>query len=319
MTSSANSRRVCPSVHRWSSGWPTAWCETNPTPRTWRRRRSCAPTAACAASGIARSSSAWLVRLTWRLALDWRRAERRRGAREDAIARVTRQFGNAEDDAAEQQRQTRLWAAIETLPEKLRLVLVLSAIEGHTVRDVAELVGSAGWHGQVPVVRSTPTTAGAAPMMTERDVLREIESALDVSPSRGFEARVREQVRKQSMHGPRWTLPAAVAVAATVVLAVMLVPHRQTPASRVLVRPDTQPAPAAVETIKAPERTRPVTEARAAAPRRPRRSDTPVTVRLESPEVVVPAGQTAGIRRARRRRLQQVESRSACHGPNPRR
>ena len=84
---------------------------------------------------------AWLVRLTWRLALDWRRAERRRGAREDAIARVTRQFGNAEDDAAEQQRQTRLWAAIETLPEKLRLVLVLSAIEGHTVRDVAKLVG----------------------------------------------------------------------------------------------------------------------------------------------------------------------------------
>ena len=134
-------------------------------------------------------------------------------------------------------------------------------------------------------------------MMTERDVLREIESALDVSPSHGFEARVREQGPKQAMHAPRWTLPAVVALAATLVLAVMLVPHRQGPDSPVAVRPDTQPAPAAVETINAPEPTRPVNEGRPATPRRPRRSDTPVTVRFESPEVVVPAGQMAAIQR----------------------
>jgi RNA polymerase sigma-70 factor (ECF subfamily) len=84
---------------------------------------------------------AWLVRTTWRLALDWRRAARRRGAREDALARVAPRFGDAEREAAESQRQARLWAAIEELPERLRLVLVLSAIEGHGVRDVAELVG----------------------------------------------------------------------------------------------------------------------------------------------------------------------------------
>ena len=84
---------------------------------------------------------AWLVRLTWRLALDWRRTARRRGAREDAVARISPQVGDAEREVVELQRQTRLWAAIETLPERLRLVLVLSAIDGHTVRDVAELVG----------------------------------------------------------------------------------------------------------------------------------------------------------------------------------
>ena len=84
---------------------------------------------------------AWLVRLTWRLALDWRRTARRRDTREDALARISPQVGDAEREAVEHQRQGQLWAAIETLPERLRLVLVLAAIDGHTVRDVAELVG----------------------------------------------------------------------------------------------------------------------------------------------------------------------------------
>ena len=84
---------------------------------------------------------AWLVRLTWRMALDWRRAKRRRDAREDAVARIAPQVGNAETDVVESQRQSRLWAAIEELPERLRLVVVLSAIEGHTVRDVSDLIG----------------------------------------------------------------------------------------------------------------------------------------------------------------------------------
>lgn len=84
---------------------------------------------------------AWLVRLTWRLALDWRRTARRRDAREDAVARTSPRVGDAERDAVESQRQARLWAAIETLPEQLRLVLILAAIDGHTVRDVAQLVG----------------------------------------------------------------------------------------------------------------------------------------------------------------------------------
>jgi RNA polymerase sigma-70 factor (ECF subfamily) len=33
-----------------------------------------------------------------------------------------------------------LWSAIETLPEKLRLVVVLAAIEGHDMHEVSALL-----------------------------------------------------------------------------------------------------------------------------------------------------------------------------------
>ncbi len=39
------------------------------------------------------------------------------------------------------ERARRLWRAIDALPEKLRVVIVLAAIEGHDVREVAELLG----------------------------------------------------------------------------------------------------------------------------------------------------------------------------------
>lgn len=82
---------------------------------------------------------AWLVRTTWRLALDWRRAHRRRSAREQWLAPAP--VGNAETDALAADRAARLWAAIDDLPGRLRLVLVLAAIEGHTMSEVAALAG----------------------------------------------------------------------------------------------------------------------------------------------------------------------------------
>jgi hypothetical protein len=91
-------------------------------------------------------------------------------------------------------------------------------------------------------------------MTTERDLLRELESALDVSPSTGFEAKVRERVRTQSMGAPRWTWTAAVAVAATVVIAVMIVPTRESSTPR---RPEaragvsTEPSPDAAGVVGA--------------------------------------------------------------------
>lgn len=84
---------------------------------------------------------AWLVRTTWRLALDWKRGHRRREVREDAVARLSAPFGNAERDAMENERARRLWAAIDELPGKLRLVIVLAAIDGHSMQDVAALLG----------------------------------------------------------------------------------------------------------------------------------------------------------------------------------
>jgi RNA polymerase sigma-70 factor (ECF subfamily) len=86
---------------------------------------------------------AWLVRMTWRLALDHRRAHKRRQARDDAAMAVTPQVGDMVVDALAEERRARVWAAIEELPERLRVVTVLAAIEGHGVREVAELLGVA--------------------------------------------------------------------------------------------------------------------------------------------------------------------------------
>jgi RNA polymerase sigma-70 factor (ECF subfamily) len=84
---------------------------------------------------------AWLVRVTFRIALDWKRGRRRRDAREDAVARLRPPVGNAEHDLLEQDRAARLWAAIDALPAKLRVIVVLAAMDGHGVKDVAALVG----------------------------------------------------------------------------------------------------------------------------------------------------------------------------------
>jgi RNA polymerase sigma-70 factor (ECF subfamily) len=84
---------------------------------------------------------AWLVRMTWRLALDRRRSDRRRQAREEReSAGTTGLTRHLEDDVIATERSAKLWQAIDQLPEKLRVVVVLAAIEGHGVRDVAALL-----------------------------------------------------------------------------------------------------------------------------------------------------------------------------------
>jgi len=84
---------------------------------------------------------AWLLRITWRLALDWRRAHKRRATREDNAARDIALVGDGAADADARAAEARLWALIDGLPDRLRLVVVLSAIEGHGVREVAALLG----------------------------------------------------------------------------------------------------------------------------------------------------------------------------------
>jgi RNA polymerase sigma-70 factor (ECF subfamily) len=86
---------------------------------------------------------AWLVRAAWRRAIDRQRSDRRRQRWEGAAALATAGRGEptAFDLAASAELEARLWRAIDALPEKLRLVLVLSAMEGHDVRDVAALLG----------------------------------------------------------------------------------------------------------------------------------------------------------------------------------
>jgi RNA polymerase sigma-70 factor (ECF subfamily) len=82
---------------------------------------------------------AWIVRITWRLALNKQRGDRRRVVREtrDAAAATT----VISDDFEQSERARQLWAAIDELPPKLRIVTVLAGIEEHDVREVATLLG----------------------------------------------------------------------------------------------------------------------------------------------------------------------------------
>jgi RNA polymerase sigma-70 factor, ECF subfamily len=81
---------------------------------------------------------AWLVRMCWRLAIDRIRSEKRRTAREQAVAQSAEV--TTEDTASARERAERLWAAIDELPEKLRIAIVLSGIEGHDVAAVGRLL-----------------------------------------------------------------------------------------------------------------------------------------------------------------------------------
>jgi RNA polymerase sigma-70 factor, ECF subfamily len=118
---------------------------------------------------------AWLVRMTWRLAIDRRRNDRRREARDrsaEAQRHTTPWPGAADrmpaaatsssvhgsrvdrggsaaaqgispailDDLEARERAGRLWAAIDALPEKLRIAIVLANIEEHDIGEVARLL-----------------------------------------------------------------------------------------------------------------------------------------------------------------------------------
>ena len=82
---------------------------------------------------------AWLVRTAWRLAIDRWRSERRRAVREQVVYPDPPPL-STEDLAVSTERAAHLWRAIDALPEKLRIVVVLSAMEGHDVREVAALL-----------------------------------------------------------------------------------------------------------------------------------------------------------------------------------
>jgi RNA polymerase sigma-70 factor (ECF subfamily) len=81
---------------------------------------------------------AWLVRMTWRLAIDRWRADRRRTIREQSVEMPA--AATIEEIAVSRERSARLYRAIDALPEKLRVVVVLAAIEGHDIRQVARLL-----------------------------------------------------------------------------------------------------------------------------------------------------------------------------------
>jgi RNA polymerase sigma-70 factor, ECF subfamily len=85
----------------------------------------------------------WLVRIVFRLALDRARSAKRREVRETEWARPARRPApaTAEELAASSEFQAHFDRALDALPEKLRLVLLLAAMEGHTLDEVAAMLG----------------------------------------------------------------------------------------------------------------------------------------------------------------------------------
>jgi RNA polymerase sigma-70 factor (ECF subfamily) len=82
----------------------------------------------------------WLVRIAFRLALDRVRAAKRREVRETLWAQPA-PSPSVEDLAASNEFQARLERAIDELPGKFRLVLLLTAMRGQSMEEVASTLG----------------------------------------------------------------------------------------------------------------------------------------------------------------------------------
>jgi RNA polymerase sigma-70 factor (ECF subfamily) len=84
----------------------------------------------------------WLVRITFRIALDRLRSGKRRELRDTLWSQPEHQprVANAEDIAASNEFQVHLDRAVAELPEKLRLALLLTAMDGHTIDEIATML-----------------------------------------------------------------------------------------------------------------------------------------------------------------------------------
>jgi RNA polymerase sigma-70 factor (ECF subfamily) len=82
----------------------------------------------------------WLVRMTWRMAINRRRSDRRRLERETAAELPRSGDISPVQNLVERERAGKLWEAIDALPEKLRIVIVMAGIEEHDVRNIAKLL-----------------------------------------------------------------------------------------------------------------------------------------------------------------------------------
>ena len=85
----------------------------------------------------------WLVRIAFRIALDRLRSAKRREQRDTLWSQPAHlpAPATAEEIAVSNQFQGHLGRALEELPEKLRLALLLSAMEGHTIEEIASMLG----------------------------------------------------------------------------------------------------------------------------------------------------------------------------------
>ena len=86
----------------------------------------------------------WLVRMAFRLALDRIRAKGRRERHEHDATRVLeagQREANVANLVSSREFERQVAQALDALPQKLRIVMVLAAIEGYNTREVAKLAG----------------------------------------------------------------------------------------------------------------------------------------------------------------------------------
>jgi RNA polymerase sigma-70 factor (ECF subfamily) len=85
---------------------------------------------------------AWLVRISFRIALDRLRSSKRRDQRDILWSQPAHQppAATAEDLAASSEFQLHLDRALAELPDKLRLALLLAAMDGHTIDEISTLL-----------------------------------------------------------------------------------------------------------------------------------------------------------------------------------
>ena len=84
---------------------------------------------------------AWVARMSWRLALNRRRSIERARRRETGWWQSrAAEPADVETLAAGRESQQRLLAEMNRLPEKLRVVLLLSAVENLETREIADIL-----------------------------------------------------------------------------------------------------------------------------------------------------------------------------------
>ena len=84
----------------------------------------------------------WIVRIAFRLALDRWRSQRRRETRETVWSQPAHSAvtPSVHEVAEANEFRARLAHALDELPEKLRLVVILSAMQGHTLEKISTLL-----------------------------------------------------------------------------------------------------------------------------------------------------------------------------------
>ena len=80
---------------------------------------------------------AWIVRIAWRMALDHLRSRKRRTIREEIHVEIT---GNHGFSVPSSERANQIWQAIDALPEKMRIVIILANIEEYDTQEIAAML-----------------------------------------------------------------------------------------------------------------------------------------------------------------------------------